>query len=197
MLPPPTHPRFAVAFVLALGALGCSGAAPALPAPSAPLAKIAPPDAPDPDAKFAPMPFSAAELREGCHEGRTIVMVEEVPDKLPVKRRMRFLAVDEERATIVSDQLDERDAPVGDPKTETSTWEQLRHHAAFPRESTTVSDATAETPLGTFACKRYVVLDGDTRTTVCFASRLPGPPVEMQIEKAGKLALTLTMVKSD
>jgi hypothetical protein len=175
---------------------GCASAAPVSSAPPAPTeaAVVAPPV--DPDAKFAPMPYTAAQLREGCPEGRTIVMIEEVADKLPVKRRMRFMVVDDERATIVSEELDERDKPVGDPKTQTATWEELRHHAAFPKEFTIVSEATAETPLGTFPCTRYVVTDGDTRTTACFAKTLPGPPVELQIEKAGKLVMTLTMVKS-
>ncbi|HTJ80088.1 MAG TPA: hypothetical protein VL400_00150 [Polyangiaceae bacterium] len=177
--------------------IGC-GAAPATTAPTTAAPTAVPTAAaPDPDAAFAPLPYTADEIRKGCPEGRTIVLIEEVPDKLPVKKRMRFLAVDDERATVVSETLDEKDAPVGDPKTEIATWNQLRHHAAYPKEATTVSDATAETPAGTFPCKRYEVTDGDTKTTACFAKEMPGPPVEMSIEKAGKRVLTLTMVKSE
>jgi len=182
--------------LLALALIGCGGAPAPISAPP-PVQTAAPVATVDPDAAFAPLPYTVDELRKGCTEGRTITLIEEVPDKPPVKKRIRFMVVDDERATVVSDVLDEKDAPVGDPKTETATWNELRHHAAYPKDATTVSDATAETPAGTFPCKRYVVTDGDTKTTACFATELPGPPVEMSVEKGGKLVMSLTMLKSD
>ncbi len=175
------------------------GAEPQLPKPETPRGSATAPEAaPDPN---APTPYTAAQIREGCPLGRTIVFVIETPDRPPVKKRMVFVDVDDERATVRSEVLDEKDKVVGQPEMKISTWEELRKHALFPREVTTVSQAVAETPAGSFSCTRYTVIEksaaGESKLTLCFAKELPGPPVEMTEEKDGKLVMSMTLLKNE
>jgi hypothetical protein len=51
-------------------------------------------------------------------------------------------------------------------------------------------------PAGSFPCKRYTVIDGAKKKTMCFANELPGPPVEMTIEEDGKLLLSMELIKN-
>lgn len=185
---------------LALGLLlaGCSAAPSAteLPKPQAASAS-APLPVPDPEADKAPTPYTAAQIRDASKAGRTILFVMESPPKPSLRRRMRFLAVDDERATIANETLDDTGKPLGAAETATSTWEELRKHASFPKASTTIVDAVAEVPAGSFPCKRYTVLEGTKKTTACFANDLPGPPVELIVEDDGKLVISMELVKNE
>lgn len=143
------------------------------------------------------MPYTAEQIRAACREGRTITFVTESPGKPPQQRKMRFLAVDDERATISDEAMDDVGKTIGSPETEVATWEQLRRHASFPKESTTIADAVAEVPAGSFPCKRYTVVEGTKKRTMCFANELPGPPVEMTIEEDGKLVLSMELLKNE
>lgn len=160
-------------------------------APSAPAT-------PDPDAGRAPTPYTSAQLREATKPGRSFTYLIESPDKAPLKQRFRFVAVDDEHATIATEILSDDGKVQGDPELEIASWDQLRRHASYPKEATTITEATAETPDGSFPCKRYTV-DEDTakgkkRTIACFARDLPGPPVEMTVEIDGHLIMSMTLV---
>src|SRR5262249_4150975 len=85
---------------------------------------------------------------------------------------------------------------VVESKTAHHSWEELRKHAEFPAAATTLDDATTTTPAGTFACKRYVVRDGDEVSTFYFAPSLPGPPVLFFTDKNGTRVMTSTMISS-
>ncbi len=163
------------------------------PPPASPPASAPPPD---PDAEVAPRPFTAAQLREACRAGRVMTFVMERPPKPPVKRRMTFLVADDERATIVSELLGDQNEVLGTPETQTATWDELRRHATYPRATTTIMDAVAEVPAGSFPCKRYTILEGAKKTVACFASELPGPPVELVIEEDGRLLLSMELLKN-
>lgn len=152
----------------------------------------------DPDAAFAPIPYTVEQLRSASLAGRSMVYVVEWPGKPSVRKRFVFVSVDDERATIATDIINDQGKAVAEPEMETSTWAELRAHGRYPKESTTIVDAVAETPAGTFPCKKYTVIeeepDGDKRTVACFANDLPGPPVELELEKGGQLVMSMTLV---
>ncbi|NUP12703.1 MAG: hypothetical protein HOW73_42225 [Polyangiaceae bacterium] len=155
----------------------------------------------DPDAGRAPTPYTAAQIREANPAGRTLTYVIEAPDKAPIRQRFRFAAADDEHATIATEVLSEDGKVLGEPEMKISSWEELRHHASYPKEATTIADATAETPAGSFPCKRYTVIEqtdkGKKRTIACFAKDMPGPPVEMTVELDGALVMSMTLVKRE
>lgn len=167
--------------------------------PRAPAAT--PPEKPDPDAAFAPMPYTAAQIRAASGTGRTITFVIEAPDKPPSRKRIRFVASDDEHATLKSEILDADGKVVGEPEMSIASWDELRHHAAYPKATTTIVDAVAETPGGSFKCRRYTVIEktpeGDKRTIACFANELPGPPVEMSVEVGGALVMSMSLLKNE
>jgi len=140
-----------------------------------------------------------AQLRAATQAGRSMVFVVEWPGKPSVRKRFVFVSADNERVTIASDIIDDKDKAVAEPEMETSTWEQLRRHALYPKDHTTITAAVAETPAGSFPCKKYTMVekepDGDKRTVACFANDLPGPPVELEVEKGGRLVMSMTLVK--
>jgi hypothetical protein len=157
-----------------------------------------PPPAPDPEEGRAPTPFTSAEIRGATPEGRSLTFLVEGPGKAPFQKRYRFLAVDDERATMTTELLDDDGKVFGKPEMQSSTWDELRMTASWPKEQVTITDATAETPAGSFACRRYVVVEktdeGEKRTTAHFARSLPGPPVELMVELDGKLLMSMTLL---
>lgn len=192
--------RVSPVVIFAAMAVGCAQSS--LPEPDVarprPSADSPPgPAAPD----TAPTPFTAEQIRAASGEGRTIIMLEETPGKPPGKHRMRFLAVDDERATIASDVLGDDGKPIGEPVTRTATWHELQQHGAYPKNATTITEAVAEIPMGSYPCKRYIVIErapeGEKRTIACFANDLPGPPVELSVEIGGALVRSLTMLSND
>lgn len=160
------------------------------------IASEAPP--PDPDEGRAKTPYTKEQIRDATPEGRSLTFVMESPDKPPVQKRFRFLASDDERTTIITELLDSNGKTVGDPENVSSTWEELRKHASFPKEATTIEEVTAETPAGSFASWRYTVLEttdeGTKRTVAYFAKELPGPPVDLSVEMNGQLLMTMTLI---
>ena len=153
---------------------------------------------PDPDEGRAKTPYTREQIRDATPEGRSLTFVMESPDKPPVQKRFRFLASDDERTTIITELLDSNGKTIGTPENVSSTWEELRRHASFPKESTTIEDATAETPAGSFAAWRYIVVEasdeGTKRTVAYFAKDLPGPPVDLAVEMNGQLVMTMTLI---
>ena len=150
---------------------------------------------------FAPTPYTAQQIRDATHVGRTYEFLIERPDGPAARRRMVFVAVTRERATVESVMIDDKGKISGEPKRTDSTWEELRDHAKYPKAATTIATATATTPAGTFPCHRYMVVEagegGVTRTVALFADELPGPPVELRKEVAGRLAITMTLLRHD
>lgn len=183
-----------IALVISVSACGAVAGAPVAPGRDAPPAK---PNPTEPVDDTAPTPFTADELRGACLPGRTITFVVEEPGIAPVQRRIRFIAVDDERATTFSETIGMDQKLVGAPETSVSTWEELRRHASFPKATTVISDSTANTPAGDFPCRKYVVTDGNKKTTLCFARELPGPPVEMMVENGGALVRSMVLLKNE
>jgi hypothetical protein len=185
-----------------LGAAACTGTLPAADAPR-PLPSARPTSAvsapPDPEAGRAPTPFTAAQLRDASKAGRTFEFVVEKPDAPPFRTRMIFVLVSPERATIATSALDPEGKPAGQPELSDSTWDELRRHASFPKESTTIAEERNDTPAGSFDCQRYTVIeqtpDGELRRVLWFAKELPGPPVEIRVELRGELVSETTLLR--
>ena len=111
------------------------------------------------------------------------------------------MVADDERATIVSEILDNEGKTVGEPESSSETWEELRRHASYPRSATTIVEMSIETPAGAFTCKQYTVVEKtetvERRMVLCFAKELPGPPVEMTVEENGELVLSMSLIKNE
>lgn len=75
-----------------------------------------------------------------------------------------------------------------------STWLELQRHAAFPEDSTSVTQSTLELPLGTSACLVYT---SDAGARFVFAIDLPGMPARYEIPVAGGGVEVTTMVADE
>jgi len=166
--------------------VACGGAAPEVETRARPA--DAPAEAPAAEPATAPTPFTAAQIRDGCPTGRWSVYRYTTPEGV-TRRRMTFVQTDANVAWFDVVALDEDDEPIGEIEGGDATWEELRQHAAYPVPATTISDATLETPAGTFETRLYTVVDEEAGTTTraWFAPSLPGPPVRHRVERDGEL----------
>lgn len=172
----------AVAFSLSLALSGCASS------PPGPKASAAA------EAGRVPTPYTAEEIRGASPAGRRLDFRVAADGKLSV-RVIHFVTVDERGADIESTTMDETGHVVGASERKRAAWSELRDHASFPREGTTVSDATVTVPAGTYPCRVYVVRDGQVTTTFWFAKTLPGPPVKMVVEQGGKVVETRELAR--
>jgi hypothetical protein len=191
------------ALLLACSAIlvACGGA----PATTRSTVPPAPPpsrtdDAPlDPDAGRAPTPYTAAQIRSASKAGRTYEFLIERPGELPIRNRVVFVIVTEDRATIASQLIDPHGEKIGEPELTETTWDELRRHGSFAIEATTITDDQTETPVGSFDCKRYVVVEqgpaGEQRRIFWFANDLPGAPVEAHLEQGGEVVSRTTLLR--
>lgn len=186
---------------MAVTVFACSSSATPGPAaaPPHPAARPAPVAPVDPDAGRAPTPYTAAQIRDASRPGRTYEYLIERPGELPVRRRLVFVVVTDQGATIATQQYDPHGKKVGAPEFQEATWEQLRRHASFPVEATTISEDRTDTPVGTFDCRRYAVVttgaEGEERQIFWFAKELPGAPVEMHVERNGEIVSRMTLLQ--
>jgi|GEM_PF-589910 len=195
-----------VAVITALAACGnTTGPPPTTPGP-APTAtgSGAPAAAPASDAQrsaadSAPTPYTAAQIRDASRAGRTYVYRVEGPDAPPRTTTITFVEVTPQGTTTRSTTVDEKSgAPVQPEKTSRATWEELRRHAEFPRDATTITDETTTVPAGTFDCKVYTVVEKKDATAphmrFYFAKTMPGAPVLITIDKDGARVRTQTLL---
>jgi hypothetical protein len=127
--------------------------------------------------------------------GRTIEYRIENAGAPPEFERWTFAPIDEDTVTITTTKLDAAGHQVGEPSKDSAKWAELHEHGHFPRAATTISSESVTVPTGTFDAMKYVVSkkDSDVVQTIWFARTLPGPPVKLEVVKAGKLVMTLTM----
>lgn len=154
-----------------------------------------------PEDPNAPTPYTAAQIRDASKQGRTYEFLIERPEAGPLRKRMVFVAVNKDKATVETADLDGNGNPVETPERKDSSWEELRLHAAYPKGVTTIEKAATETPAGRFDCKRYTVIEksgrGEEKTVAFFADDMPGPPVELRHELNGNLEMTMTLLRFD
>jgi hypothetical protein len=140
-----------------------------------------------------PTPFTAQEIRRGCPSGRTIRLLVEPADGTPYKRVSRFSDCDESGATIESWRV-LPDGERADVSSVRSTWLDLQRHAAFPEDSTRVTQSTIDLPFGAFAC---LVFTSDSGARFDFATDLPGMPARYEIPVGGGGVEVTTMVADE
>ena len=151
-------------------------------------------------ASTAPPPFTADEIRAANPPGTERVFRVQTAGQPALLQTMRFLDGDanETRVEGAMTTLDGR--PVGEPAVESHRWAELRDHAAFPVEATHRSRATCTVGAGRFDCMLYVVEelaeDGTPTTSRYYFSREhPGPPVLLEVERAGALGFRMELVE--
>lgn len=176
--------------------VACGGSNP----PPAPPVVAALPDASVQDAApqddIAPMPYTAEQIHAACPVGRVVSFRVEVADKPTVIHVMRFVASTDEGADIESSVLDEKGSPIGETEKQHATWDELCHHAAFPRNATKIEDGIADTPAGRFPSRIYSVRGKDDITQFYFAVDRPGPPVLVVTERNGGRVRSMTLLPS-
>ena len=143
---------------------------------------------------IAPLPYTGEQIRVANPAGTVIPFRVEEAGKPTTIQVLRFVSVDEQGADVEVSLRDETGAPIGDPKRNRATWDELRRHAAFPSAATTIEDGTADTPAGTFASKIYTVKRNGAVERFYFAVDRPGPPVLFTTEQDGKRVKTSTLL---
>ena len=146
---------------------------------------------------LAPTPFTADEIRQGCPVGRTIRVLVEPDGEASSYRINRYVAVDEQGATIERTLLAADGSPIGRPETVVTTWLDLQRHASFPADRTEIGRERIDTPVGQRECLRYTVRDGQVVETFWFADAAPGMPVRYTTEVGGRTTMTTTLVADD
>jgi hypothetical protein len=140
-----------------------------------------------------PTPFTAEEIRRGCPEGRTIRLLVEPATGAPYERVNRFSDCDEEGATIEGWRVlpdGERD----DVSSGRSSWLDLQRHAAFPADSTQVTQSTVDLAFGSFAAVVYTTGSG---ARFVFATDLPGMPARYEIPVGDGVVEVTTMIADE
>ncbi|WP_353950718.1 hypothetical protein V6K52_13910 [Knoellia sp. S7-12] len=140
-----------------------------------------------------PTPFSAAEIRQGCPAGRTVVV--RVEDGDGVRHRLsRFAQVDNDGALFERADCDAEGTAVGEVTGSRVSWRDLQGHASFSSASTTCDESSLAFPLGVEDCLRYVVNEGADETTFWFSGQRPGMPVKVTFGRGGQVLSTTVMV---
>ena len=145
-------------------------------------------------------PFTAAQIREACPEGRTSTYRLEVPKQDPVLQPFRFVDCDEKGCKLeVAVRKAGEPPPRSRPAVSKKTWKELQAHASFPEKETEITEETITVPAGKFVCLLYTVTkktgSAETVSRYYFAKKLPGPPVRLLRTVDGKSAFTLTLVE--
>jgi hypothetical protein len=201
-------------YLLALTLVACGAPATDAPAPQAAapttstsggVAPVAEPVAsasssvnvPDPEMPpFLPTPYTAEQIREACPKGRTLEFAVTEDGHPPRVKRMVFVAVTDAEATVESTTLDKSGKVLEGPERSTAAWDELRRHAEFPVAETTTRDARTTVKAGTFDCRVYEVKgDEGTLHTFHFARSLPGPPVLLEITRAGATTYRMELIR--
>ena len=115
----------------------------------------------------APTPFTAAEIRTGCSEGRAVTIRYVDSNRLVTYWTTTFTECDETGTMLVDQEIDEQGKPIGETSRVRASWDELQAHASFPGEQTTISREIMATPLGELDCLR-------TRSTTGRASGFYG-----------------------
>ncbi|MEO6575843.1 MAG: hypothetical protein ABIP89_18470 [Polyangiaceae bacterium] len=197
---------------LALTALGACGGSP-LPAPAArpTTASVAAPStapapssanssAPAPAAnaassEFAPTPYTAEQIRKATAVGRTYDFRTEVAGAPTRRLTIAFTKVTDAEVETRNSLLDEQGKEMATPRISTSTWDELRKHAEFPRATTVIADEKITVPAGTFECARYTVTEASGEVSkFYFAKKMPGPPILFMTDKQGTRVMTTTLI---
>lgn len=122
-------------------------------------------------------PFTAEQIRTGTPDGHTLDIVTTREGEVVDRRRTIYFDPDETSVSMRLAPLSEAGVVDADAMEARTTWADLREHAVFPAETTTVTEETIDTPLGNLPCRRYDVASGETTLAYWFSAAHPGMPV--------------------
>lgn len=196
------HLNRAAALGLLLGTLMMGVSAYGQPAPPAASATAEAGKPIGPEPKWAPVPFTAEQIRQATSSGRTYHFLVEAAGQHPVMRTIQFTEVTDEGAKVSAKAVrvdnDEVVQPVGGGPT---PWGDLVRHAHFPDSQTKRTDAEIKVPAGTFDCWLYTVTERtDGKETVnryWFAKTLPGAPVRHEVLVDGTAQSVMRLMKHE
>lgn len=188
------------AVLFALAACGGSPQAAQSPQPTE-AAQPAPGEAPAPAGEamgaLARSPFTAEQIRDATPVGRAYRFAMRQGEQ-EAQVTVRFVEVTPDQATIERT-IVAASGKVLEQASETSTWQQIVGHAAYPADSTEITDATVEVPAGTFDAMLYTVTgEQDGKPVVSrmyFAKALPGAPVKTEITVGEQVIFSMVLVE--
>lgn len=156
------------------------------------LAAAGPDDARRLEPGHAPTPYTAAQIRAACPEGRVVTYLVEQSGYPRVRQIMRFTRGDADGTDYEISKLGPDAKPMGTPSVKHATWKELQRHASYPAAATKVTEETVEVPGGKFACWLYTVTSDNAVRKFWFAKDLPGPPVKV-VAVAGNRAFSMAL----
>ncbi len=142
---------------------------------------------------MAAPPFTAAQIRAACPDGHAVDIVTTRDGEVVDRRRTVYFHPDEWAVSMSVTALGADGEPVGDAMEARSTWHELRDHAVFPGDVTTVTRETIETPLGRLECARYDVASGEVTLVFWFSGQFPGMPIRSATVSEGREVETTTV----
>jgi hypothetical protein len=145
----------------------------------------------------APTPFTAAEIRTGCPEGRRVTVRNVDSNQQSSYSTTTFTECDEAGSVLVNQAIDEQGKPIRQPNRFRATWDELQSHASFPVERTTITTESITTPIGEHNCLRYDIDDGERIRTLWFATSLPGLPIRTQEGEGAGARLSSELIGDD
>ncbi len=145
--------------------------------------------------EFAPTPFTPEQISDAS-SARVVRTRTDERGGAPVFRVTRYLDGTAEAAVMETFESDSDGEPLGDPERFTSTWSELRDHAKFPADITTIERDTIDTPLGVVDTMRYSIVAEQRTMVFWFAPSYPGMPIRYQTVVDGVPISTTTVVDS-
>ncbi len=151
-------------------------------------------------AELAPIPYTADEIRAAHPPGTKLVFQVEQTGLPTIHRTMLFARSEDPDATLIEGRTTTPEGQELQPAEQgAATWEELRHHAAFPADGTERSETEVLVPAGRFDCTLYTVgtveAGAPTVSRYWFAHDKPGPPVLLEIERGGLVILRMTLLE--
>ncbi len=165
-------------------AVGCGSGREPVPAMGTPVAAVAE----ETRAGFLEPPFTADEIRNEWVEGLDLRIRRWTADAEAFEQ-WSVTAADADGVEITSSTLDAEGKLLREPSVRRSTWTELRDHASFPADLTTVERVRRETRLGSHEGWLYTVVDpgSGARSELFFAEALPGAPTFVHVFRDGEL----------
>lgn len=153
-------------------------------------------------AGHAPTPFTAAQIRAACPDGRLSIFRLEAQGAPPMRQVFRFLESDA-AGTVLEVEVRDAEGTVLSParRMPKQPWTALQAHASYPLEQTVITEETIEVEAGAYECFLYTVTrpgDGPARVDrYWFAKALPGPPVLMRSHVGDEVVSTMELVSHE
>jgi hypothetical protein len=134
-----------------------------------------------------PTPYSAEQIRAAWQPG-LVVETRTVASSEQTIERLAVVSATTESVTIRRELLGADGSAREAAREFTATWPELRDHARFAAEGATRERAECRSGLGRMPGWRYATRDAKGEpVTMCFADATPGPPVEYESQREGKL----------